>query len=159
MKRIFVACVLALGLGEVLTAATFEVEHDHLYRSCKGELVFSDATVQYRTGNDEHARVWKYEDIQQLRLEPRRITILTYEDRKIEFGADRAFNFKLLSGELNDSFRREIQDRLSRPLVSSVVPDRAGAVHTIPVRHRRGTDGGGGHLPGGKPGALARLAI
>ena len=78
----------------------FEVEHSHSWRSCKGKLVFGDTTVEYIAEKKEHSRSWKYEDIQQLAIAPERISILTFNARKIEFGADQAFNFKLLSGSI-----------------------------------------------------------
>jgi hypothetical protein len=126
--------------------ATFTVEHDHLWRSCKGELVFGDATVEYSTPNAEHARAWKYEDIQQLEIGPERISILTYNVRKIELGADQSFNFKVLSGRLTDEFRRQLEAKLSRPLVSSIIPDATAARYTIPARHRKFLDDSQGML-------------
>ena len=117
--------------------AVFQVQHDHLFRSCRGELVFSDTTVEYKTEKTAHARVWKYEDIQQVEIAPGRITILTYDARKINLGADRSFHFKVLSGDVDDKFRREIENKLSRPLVSAVVPGKSEARYTLPVRHRR----------------------
>jgi hypothetical protein len=117
-------------------AETFEVEHSHFWRSCKGKLVFGDTTVEFITEKKEHARNWKYEDIQQLALAPGRISILTFNSREIELGADRVFNFKVLSGALNDQFRKGIESKLMRPLVSSIVPEPAQARFSIPARHR-----------------------
>jgi len=122
-------------------AATFQVRHDHLLGSCTGDLVFTDAAVEYRASKTGHARAWKYEDIQQLELTPERISILTYEGRKFEPG-DRSFHFKVLAGEVNEAFRRDMENRLTRPLVSSVIPEQAHARYTIPARRRRFRGGG-----------------
>jgi len=77
-----------------------------------------------------------YPDIQQLALAPDRISILTYNTRKFKLGADRLFQFQLLSGRVDEQFRTEIEKKLARPLVSSVVPEKIQAQFVIPVRHR-----------------------
>ena len=117
-------------------AETFRVEHDHLWRSCKGSLVFGDKTVEYVADKKEHSRSWKYEDIQQLALMPGRISILTYNARKVEFGADQAFSFKLISGTLSEQFRIDIAAKLTRPIVSAIVPEKMDVRFSIPARHR-----------------------
>lgn len=131
-------------------AETFQVEHDHLWRSCKGKLVFGDTTVEYVAGKKEHSRIWKYEDIQQLAIAPGEISILTYDTRKIEFGADQTFNFKLLSGTLSDKFRQEIEKKLTHPLVSSVVPEQIKVKFSILARHRLFLDDSQGILEFGE---------
>jgi len=123
------------------TAVTFQVRHDHLLGSCTGDLVFTDAAVEYRASKTGHARTWKYEDIQQLELAPGHISILTYEGRKLELG-DRSFDFNVLAGEVDEAFRRDMENRLTRPLVSSVIPEQAQARYTIPARRRRFAGGG-----------------
>jgi hypothetical protein len=137
MKRVttilFACSLLAAGNAR---GETFQVEHDHFWRSCKGKLVFGESTVEFVAGEKEHSRLWKYEDIQQLAIAPGRISILTYDTRKIELGTDQMFNFKLLSGTLSDQFRREIEKKLSRPLVSGIVPEQMDARFSIPARHR-----------------------
>ncbi len=117
-------------------AKTFEVEHDHLWRSCKGKLVFGEGAVEYITEHKDHARTWKYEDIQQLEIASGRISILTFKSRKIDLGADQAFNFKLLAGKPTDEFRAEMERKLTRPLVSSIVPEQVQIHYSIPARHR-----------------------
>lgn len=131
---LFLACIFLIA-GNA-RAETFQVEHDHFWRSCKGSLVFGDKTVEYISEKKEHSRSWKYEDIQQLAISPGRISILTYDSRKIEFGADRAFNFKIVSGSLSDRFRMEVSRKLTRPLVSAILPETIDARFSIPARHR-----------------------
>jgi len=115
---------------------TFEVEHSHLFRGCRGKLVFGDTTVEYITGKKEHARTWKYEDIEQLAIAADRIAVLTYNSRKVELGADQVYNFKLLSGKADAEFRKEMESKLARPLVSSILPEQIHARFSIPARHR-----------------------
>jgi hypothetical protein len=137
MKRfrgILFACSLLVA-GNAW-AEIFQVQHDHFWRSCKGKLVFGESTVEFAAGEKDHSRLWKYEDIQQLAIAPGQISILTYDTRKIEFGADQIFNFKVLSGALSDLFRREIEKKLTRPIVSAIVPETIEARFSIPARHR-----------------------
>jgi hypothetical protein len=128
--------VIALMSAGYARAETFEVEHNHFLRSCKGTLIFGDATVDYVTEHKEHARTWKYEEIQQMAIAPNRISILTFNSRKVEFGADQTFDFKVLSGKPNDGFRSEMEKKLARPLVSSILPEQHTARFLIPARHR-----------------------
>lgn len=131
-------------------AETFQVEHSHFWRSCKGKLVFGDTTVEYIAEKKEHSRIWKYEDIQQLAIAPARISILTYDTRKIEFGVDQTFSFKLLSGTLSDQFRQEVEKKLTHPLVSSIVPKQIKVKFSIPARHRLFLDDSQGILEFGE---------
>jgi hypothetical protein len=129
---------------------TFQVEHSHSWRSCKGKLVFGDTTVEYIAEKKEHSRSWKYEDIQQLAIAPGRIAILTFNARKVELGADQAFNFKLISGSLSDQFRIEISRKLTRPIVSGILPAIIDARFSIPARHRLFLKGSQGILEFGE---------
>jgi hypothetical protein len=71
-KRLAILMIMSLLLAGNALAETFQVRHDHIVGSCKGELTFNDTSVEYSTGRTEHARVWKYEDIQQLEIAPGR---------------------------------------------------------------------------------------
>ena len=138
--RVFLFACAFLAAGG-LRADTFEVKHDHFLGSCGGRLVFGDRTVDYLTDKKSHSRSWKYEDIQQLEIAPSRITILTYRSRRIEFGRDQAFNFKLVPGTLTDRFRTDVSRKLARPVVSAIIPEKSDARFSIPARHKR--------IPGG----------
>jgi hypothetical protein len=151
MRRL-IAIIFACSFLIAATARseTFQVEHDHFWRSCKGMLVFGETTVEFVAGKKDHSRLWKYEDIQQLAIAPGRISILTYDTRKIEFGADQTFNFKLLSGTLRDEFRQEVEKKLTHPLVSSIVPIQIKVKFSIPARHRLFLDDSQGILEFGE---------
>jgi hypothetical protein len=122
-----------------------QVRHDHLVKECRGELVFTDQAVEYRTPNAKHARVWKYEDIQQLGLvSPREVVVLTFEDRAVELGRDRRFRFELTAGEVPAWLPASLQPLLTRPLVSGFVPADWRPLYRVPVRRRgfwRGSQG------------------
>jgi hypothetical protein len=135
-KSMMMSLIFIFLIAPNALAWNFDVEHEHLLRNCKGKLVFGDTTVEYIAGNKEDARIWKYENIQQLAIAPAKISILTYNTTKIEFGADRVFNFKVIAGIPDDQFRKDMETRLSRPLVSSILPEHINMHFSIPARHR-----------------------
>jgi hypothetical protein len=140
MKRsVWIILAFALAMPAVANAMSrsFGVEHRHLLRKFKGKLNFGDTTVEYVPEKDEPRRLWRYEDIQQLALTPGRISILTYQRKKIELGADEAFHYRILSGTVDDLFRKEMENRLARPLVSAILPELIPSRFSIPVRHRK----------------------
>jgi len=128
--------VLACLAARSAAAQTFQVEHSRLFGRCRGTLVFDDTTVRYIPEKKEPARIWKYEDIQQLAVAPGRISILTYHSRKAELGRDQLFNFRVLSRALDDQFRKDMESRLGRPLVWGVPPRPMAVRFSIPARHR-----------------------
>jgi hypothetical protein len=150
MKRHFIGALWGLLFCvSVLSGAEtrFKVKHDHGIGSCHGELVFGDTSVEYVTSHEKDARIWKYEDIQQLGLlSPRNISLLTYEDNKLEFGKDRAFNFQLTEGMVSASLWAYLQGKLTKPLVSEIIPADTATKYHIPVKHQ--------HVFGGCQGIL-----
>lgn len=137
--------LLWAGLGLVMAQETrLSVKHDHVWGSCKGQLIFNDTGVQYETKESKHARKWKYQDIQQLGIEPKKIEILTYRDRSLYLGKDERFVFDVTEGQVSDSLRAFLESKVTRPLVSSVLPEESGIRYRIPVKHRKaftGTEG------------------
>jgi hypothetical protein len=139
--------MLLVSLAVQAEGVRFAVRHDHAIRSCLGELIFGDADVEYRTSEKKHARVWRYEDIQQLGLlGPRKISILTYEDSKWKLGKDREFHFDVIEGEITHALWTMLQSKLTRPLVSAVIPADIAPNFTIPAKHQRGFGGTQGTL-------------
>jgi hypothetical protein len=136
MNRLLLLFTLILSTTAAGTAQTFDVEHEHRLRSCKGRLVFGDTAVDFISQKKEHSHTWKYEDIQQLDLDSKRVIILSYDRTKIGLGADRSFTFKLLSGTISNQLREELGRRLAHPLVSSVLPEPIKVKFSIPARHR-----------------------
>lgn len=142
-----VCCLLLLGssLPGLAQVTTLKVRHDHFFGGCRGELVFEADTMEYRTENTKHGRSWRYEDVQQFGvLDKTSLAVLTYEDVPLHLGKDRSFRFRLLEGEVSHDLLRSLEERLTRPLVSSVLPDAGEILYRIPVRHRktlRGSEG------------------
>lgn len=123
----------------------FQVRHDHGLKSCRGELLFAEDEVVFTAANQKHSRTWSYRDIQQIGLTAAdQLTLLTYEDRKLLLGKDRSFRFLLTQGTADQALWSFLQGKVTRPLVSDVIPSEIPAKYKIPVKHQRrviGTEG------------------
>jgi len=115
----------------------FSVEHEHSLRSCRGKLVITPEKIQYQTEHKDHARVWRYDELQQIKVESaKKLELVSYEDQKWRMGLNRVFKFKLLEGEITAEISALLLERATRPLVTSVAPahEDASAFET-PVKH------------------------
>ena len=71
------------------------------------------------------------------------MVVLTYRDRLRYLGKDQRFDFEV-KGKVDDSLRAYLEERLTRPLVSSVLPQESVVRYRIPAKHHRtirGTQG------------------
>jgi len=133
-----------LILAAALASATqFTVRHQHLRQSCAGVLTVDENGVRF-TGAKKHAWSWKYEDIQQLRLSPEGIYILTYKDSKLRLGTDRAYNFtgKIPAEELYALLR----ERMDQRFVAAAGQALGLPTWSLPVKHLRPITGSEGTL-------------
>ncbi len=139
---------IAVGsFGLVMAEETrLAVKHDHLLGSCEGQLIFNDTGVRYETKEAKHGRKWTYQDIQQLGIDPQKVTVLTYKDRPRYLGKDERVTFEVTQGRVDDSLRAFLEGKLTRPLMSSVLPEEAAAKYRIPVKHRKAFSGTQGVL-------------
>jgi hypothetical protein len=143
MKKV----TLRLWLGGLLLVCSplqaeevrFSVQHQRLLKNHAGELIFGETGIEYRAKKNKDARNWKYEDIQQLGLlGPKELTILTYADSKWKLGKDLFYRFKITAGELTPELWARMQARLTRPVVSALIPPDITPKFTIRVKHLRG---------------------
>jgi hypothetical protein len=151
MKRFGMAILMGtlLLVGAKLQAQEirFPVRHGRLLKDRKGELIFGATGLEYRTAKKGDARIWKYEDIQQLGLlSPKEITVLSYQDSKWKLGKDVFYRFEITSGEVTPALWTELQAKLKRPMVSALIPPGIAPKFTIPVKHLRGFGGTQGML-------------
>ena len=151
MKR--VALILWFGALLLVSSALqaqevrFPVRHGRLLRDCTGELIFGETGIEYRSNDKADARIWKYEDIQQLGLlGPKELTIITYEDSKWKLGKDLFYRFTITTGEITPALWTQLQAKLKRPVVSALIPPDIASKFTIPVKHLRGFGGTQGML-------------
>jgi hypothetical protein len=143
-------------MGLLLLAPTafaqqvFEYEARHRYfpppyiigAHSLGELTITDAGVSfeelYMNGEElKHPHVWRwdYQNIQQLKIGPTSLTVLTYTDDKRKLGADREYDFDLVSGKTFESAYEFLKSRLDQRLVA-MIPDRPATVlFEIPAKH------------------------
>jgi hypothetical protein len=133
-----------LILAAALASATqFTVRHEHLRGGCTGAMTVDENGVRF-TGAKKHTWSWKYEDIQQLRLSPERIYILTYKDSKLRLGEDREYNFtgKVPAEELYALLR----DRMDQRFVAAVGQAIGLPTWSVSVKHLRPIIGSEGTL-------------
>ena len=118
-----------------------------------GTLTINDAGVSfqeiYKDGKaptHPHAWHWDYQDIQQLKIAPKSLTVLTYKDNKWKLGADREYDFDLVSEKDFEQAYNVLKTRLDQRFVA-VVPDNvARLLWEIPVKHLKRLSGDEGVL-------------
>lgn len=126
----------------------FPVEHQHLFRNCRGTLFISAEELTFRTDHRQDARRWAYPEIRSIRLvAPAVIEIHTYEDQRRMLGRDRIFRFRLLAGEIPVEAATLLAARSAHPLVTNLDPAAVDTpLYTIPVKHRHRLGGCDGTL-------------
>jgi hypothetical protein len=124
------------------SGAQFHVLHEHLRKGCEGTMTADEKGIRFSAARG-HAWAWTYDDIRQLRLEPGKIHILTYEDRRLRLGADREYDFKgnLPVSELYQLWTSRMDQRFVAALPA---PGAAGL--SIPVKHLKHIRGSEGTL-------------
>jgi hypothetical protein len=154
MEMAFGKTASCLILASAMWGAQFTVRHEHLNGGCAGEMTVDENGVRF-IGARKHAWRWKYEDIQELRLSPERIYILTYKDRKLRLGEDRAYNFtgKVPAEELYALLR----ERMDQRFVAAVGQAIGLPTWSVPAKHLRPIVGSEGTLEFGAD-AIAYLS-
>jgi hypothetical protein len=118
-----------------------------------GMLTINDAGVSFqetykggKTPKQPHVWRWSYQDIQQLEVAPKSLTVLTYKDNKWKLGADRKYEFELISEKTFEDAYNVLKSRLDQRLVAAIAgsPDRM--LWEIPVKHLHAFGGDEGVL-------------
>lgn len=124
-------CLITAGVVWA-TAAQFPARHEHWRQGCAGVMNVDETGVSFR-GPKGHAWTWKFQDIQEFRLTPRSIHILTYKDSKLRLGADEGYEFtgSIPAGDLYTLLR----DRMDQRLVAQMGPVSGGEAFSLPVKH------------------------
>ena len=122
--------VLSAGLAAA-QEIKFEVRHDHLRKGCTGTMTVDAEGISFH-GPKEHGWHWEYRDIQELKLAPDRIHLLSYWDNKRLLGADREFDF---SGKIPNELYALWKGRLDRRFVAEIADPEVKAVWEVPVKH------------------------
>lgn len=126
----------------------FQVRHEHLRKGCAGVLTIDGQGIRFdaKPSKKPHAWRWEFSDIQQLKIEPQRLTVLTYEDRKWKLGADRAFEFTPAGGASFESAYGQLKDRLDQRLVIAMADAPAEVLWSMPVKRAGRVKGAQGTL-------------
>ena len=107
-----------------------------------GTLTITDTGVSfeetYKNANKPkhpHAWRWDYQDIQQLKIAPKSLTVLTYKDNKWKFGADREYEFDLAGDKTFEDAYQLLRGRLDQRLVVAIPDLYLNTLWEIPVKH------------------------
>ncbi len=127
-----------------------------------------DQTFTLRDGTKLHVdddglsyrgQVWTYEHLQEVKLEPGRMRIVTYEDGPLwKFGADRGREFRLASGSFAgiEGFLRE---KLDQRFVSAIAEVPTDAEWSVAVKRLGTVKGSEGTLYVGKENVVYLSAV
>jgi hypothetical protein len=155
-----IACISGLLLAPALLGQEsfqYEAWHGHprpphIRRAGGfGTLTIDDAGVsfqeKYKGGKapkHPHAWHWDYQDIQQLKVAPKFLTVLTYKDNKWKLGADREYEFDLVSVNSFEAAYQVLKTRLDQRFVAALADSPATVLWEIPAKHlvRLGGDEG-----------------
>ena len=99
------AGLLLCGVTPPIAAQTytFEVRHQHWRKGAIGTLRISPEEISFEEHGKKRktdSRSWRYEEIQQLTVNPSELRILTYEDSKWKLGRDREYIFDRVPKDL-----------------------------------------------------------
>jgi hypothetical protein len=130
-----------------------------------GTLNITDAGVSFEEtykngGKPKHPHTWRwdYQDIQQLKIAPKSLTVLTYKDNKWKLGADREYQFDLLADKTFEDAYQLLKGRLDQRLVAAIPDDLSSILWEIPVKHLRRVRGDEGVLQVGPDTIVYRSA-
>jgi hypothetical protein len=82
-----------------------------------------------------HRWFWDYRDIQQLKIAPRSLTVLTYTNDKWKLGADRQYRFELVSEKTFQEAYAFLKQRLDQRFVAAIAERPAAVLWEMPVEH------------------------
>jgi hypothetical protein len=114
----------------------FTVKQDRLWDG-KGTLIIAAERIEFRAEKAKDARRWSYPDIKGIDIvSPRKLLIKTYESQVWRLGADRAYSFQLLQGEITEEIYQFLLGKINKPITTRVIFSVAAPIYQWPVRHR-----------------------
>ena len=126
------ACLILMATALGAAPKSYNVVHKHLRHGGAGVLKIDDAGITFTESGKgstvKDSRVWKFEDIQELRLGPDFLRILTYEPSLRTLNRDRAYVFErtpaAIATEWYPIFRAKLDKRFVAALADpDVVPE------------------------------------
>lgn len=156
----------AIAQEPAIAYITYNVEHDHVIGSGKGELKISAEAIEYLgiSKNEAlHSRTWKDSDIKRIEIKKKELRIVVYEEsrlpiiprkapftdgKQVKVDTEHDYLFRLQDGEITEEIATALLERFKRPIASSIIPEKIREAEEllfeIPVFHRRirgGTSG------------------
>jgi hypothetical protein len=98
-------------------------------------IEFVEAYTKGKLPKHPHAWHWVYQDIQQLKIAPKSLTVLTYRDDKWKLGADRSYEFDLISDKTFIDAYEFLKNRLDQRFVAEIPGHVSDQLWEIPVKH------------------------
>jgi len=138
------------------SAAQFPVRHAHVRRGCDGTLTVDEKGVAF-AGPKGHAWSWKLEEIEELRLAPDGVTLVSYRDNGLLLGRDRQFRF--LGQTPAAELYRLLLPRMEKRLVAEFAEATQGAIWSMAVKHLLRIHGSEGTLAFGEDAVVYRTAV
>jgi hypothetical protein len=133
---------LILVLAGQAFGMSFPMRHEHLRKGCEGTMTVDERGVSF-TGAKKHRWAWTYSDIQQLKLAPDSVYVLTYKDSKLRLGKDRGYEFRgKVPEETYGLLRAGMDQRLVAGIARAAEPPEWG----LPVKHLARITGSEGTL-------------
>jgi len=149
---------VVLIVAQSLAAAP--VVHRHLKQLGSGTIEVTDDGISFtETGKHaDHSRVWKYGQIQQLELSEATLRVLTYEDRKGQFGRDREYVFEQLPKDFARSVYPMWRDKLDQRFIAALADADVTTLVEFPAKLNGLTKGVEGMLLFGEDRIVFRSA-
>jgi hypothetical protein len=136
---------------------SYEVRHHRALKDHAGVLTINEKGVSYQQALPEGKRKkppkkppklesvqFDYQDIQELRVSPDKLVLVTYKDRKWLLGIDKEFEFYLPQGKSFEAAYTMLKDKLDRRFVAAVAEPQPGLLWELPVKllgRIQGSDG------------------
>lgn len=144
-----IGTLLALTLSAIWAQPfSGQVRHRHLHGGATGSLEIDADGIRFTEPGKkaEHSRQWSYAEIQQLSLGAAKLGILTYEDRKWQFGRDREYVFDRLPQDLAERAYPFLARNLDQRLIAELADPGAAALWQINAKLRHGLGGSQGTI-------------
>ena len=154
IKKRTIARIGGLLLAQALFGESFQYQVRHLYwrpphirkSGDVGTLTVNDTGVSFQSSKHRESWRWAYPDIQQLKISPKSLSVLTYKDNKWKLGADRQYDFDLVSDGSFENAYHVLAARLDQRFVAVIAETQPAILWEIPAKHLRAFEGDEGVL-------------
>ena len=124
---------------------TSEAKLNRFPKSLRGSLAISNEGVDFHPVKGQPVH-WELQDIRTVDLQnPRKLSLVTYENRRWHAPGDRPFDFKL-DDAVPPSVAAELVRLVGKPAINGVPVLRESSLETVGARHRSRAGGSSGVL-------------